>query len=372
MNYIREPSKTIDCIMFKKLSILFFFVLGVILISYTTVSYKTIANNLGSRTVRLDTLSLNDGPYVFIADDSLIEKRIKNGLLETNSLAFDALPTQFNAESSVYHNVSKIVALSDVHGQYDVTTTLLKNNKIIDAAENWAYGDGHFVIVGDIFDRGPNVTELLWLIYKLEKQAEQAGGKVHYLLGNHEFMVMLNDLRYINKKYRQTERILRTHYNELYGNETVLGRWLRSKATIITINDNLFVHGGISSEFMASGFNLEATNQKLRQSLMETERDKKWDSIYGKYYDSDAPIWYRGYFSDTFKKEHIKKLLRALKVKHIVVGHTSQTQVESLFKNRVFAVDTSIKNGVSGELLFIETDNFYRGTMDGQKVKIEK
>ena len=358
--------------MFKKRSVLLLFILGLVLISYTTVDRKTIVNHLESKTVSIDTLSFNDGPYIFIAGDSLIEKRIKNGVLESKSLAFEALPSQFNAESSVYNKVSKIAALSDIHGQYEVTTTLLKNNKIIDTSENWAYGDGHFVIVGDVFDRGPKVTELLWLIYKLEKQAEKAGGKVHYLLGNHEYMVMLNDLRYINKKYRQTERILRTHYNDLYGKETVLGRWLRSKATIITINDNLFVHGGISSEFIKSGFNLETTNQKLRQALMEDERDEKWESIYGNYYDIDAPVWYRGYFSEEFKKEQIKQLLRALKVKHIVVGHTSQTQIESLFKNRIFAVDTSIKNGISGELLFIETDNFYRGTMDGQKIKIEK
>ena len=41
---------------------------------------------------------------------------------------------------------------------------------------------------------------------------------------------------------------------------------------------------------------------------MENERDKKWDSIYGRYFDNDAPIWYRGYFSDEFKKEDIKKM----------------------------------------------------------------
>lgn len=358
--------------LFKKFSVLFLFLLGVILVAYTTVDRNPILNNLESKTVLIDTLSFNDGPYIFIDGERLIEKNITNGVLASKSLAFETLPTQFNAEPSAYTKVSKIAALSDIHGQYGVTTTLLKNNNIIDASENWAYGDGHFVIVGDVFDRGPQVTELLWLIFKLEKQAKQAGGKVHYLLGNHEYMVMLNDLRYINKKYKQTERILRTHYNDLYGKETVLGRWLRSKATIITINDHLFVHGGISPEFIESGFNLEATNQKMRRALMEDGRDQKWDSIYGKYYNTDAPVWYRGYFSNEFKNYDIKKLLRTLKVKHIVVGHTSQKQIESLFKNRIFAVDTSIKNGVSGELLFIETDTFYRGTMDGQKIKIEK
>jgi hypothetical protein len=147
---------------------------------------------------------------------------------------------------------------------------------------------------------------------------------------------------------------------------------LRSKATIITINDHFFVYGGISSEFIESGFNLEATNQKMRRALIEDERNQKWDRIYVKCYNTNAPVWYCGYFSDKFKNDDIKKITKALKVTYIVVGHTSQKQVESLFKNRIFAVDTSIKNGVSEELLFIETDNFYCVTMDGQKIKIDK
>jgi predicted MPP superfamily phosphohydrolase len=358
--------------MFKKLIFLLGCLIGLVLVSYKTVDHAYVLNNLKPENGSLDTLLINDGPYIFIANDSLIEKRVNNGLLETKALSLQTIPFQFNDESSTYFNVSKIAALSDIHGQYKLTLTLLKNNGIIDASDNWIYGDGHLVIVGDIFDRGPQVTELLWFIFNLEKQAEQAGGKVHYLLGNHEYMVMLNDLRYINKKYRQTERILRIPYSELYGNETILGRWLRSKSTIIKINDNLFVHAGISSEFIESGFDLDATNQKMRLSLTENETDKKWDSIYSKYYDSYGPIWYRGYFSNELNNKEINKLLKTIKVKHIVVGHTSQTQIETLFKNRIIAVDTSIKNGISGELLFIENGHFYRGTINGQKIKIKK
>ena len=49
---------------------------------------------------------------------------------------------------------------------------LLTNNKIIDEQGDWAFGTGHFVITGDIFDRGDKVTEILWFIYELEQQAE--------------------------------------------------------------------------------------------------------------------------------------------------------------------------------------------------------
>ena len=112
------------------------------------------------------------------------------------------------------------------------------------------------VIVGDIFDRGPLVNETLWLLYKLEQQAEAAGGKVHVLLGNHEYLVFQNDLRYINRKYRIVSALFKTSYTDLYGPNTVMGRWLRSKNTVIKINNNTFVHGGISKEFLGITYNI--------------------------------------------------------------------------------------------------------------------
>ena len=96
---------------------------------------------------------------------------------------------------STYKNVKKVAALSDIHGQFDLAVKLLVNNKIIDKKLNWRFGKGHLVIAGDIFDRGPKVHETLLLIYKLAQQAKKKGGRVHFLLGNHEYMVLHNDLR---------------------------------------------------------------------------------------------------------------------------------------------------------------------------------
>lgn len=358
--------------MTKFITLLLTCFIGLAFVSSRTIDSKRKSVTSFLKKESLDTIPITDGPYIFITSDSLIEKKIIHGVLQTKSYALETMVSQFDNESSTYTNASKIAALSDIHGQFELTKTILINNGVIDAEENWAYGDGHFVIVGDVFDRGPNVTELLWLIYKLEKQAEQAGGKVHYLLGNHEYMVMRNDVRYINKKYRKTERILRTHYYQLYGNETILGRWLRSKSTILKIDNYLFVHGGMSLSFIETGIDFETANQNMRESLLDEETGAKWDSIYYEYNNTESPIWYRGYFSEAFKKPQLKKILKTMKVDHIIVGHTSQEQIESLFNNKILAVDTSIKNGISGELLFIENGEFYRGTIDGQKVEIKK
>ena len=89
---------------------------------------------------------------------------------------------------SVYKDVSKIMAIGDIHGQYSRMILMLKKSGIIDENLQWKWGDGHLVFIGDIFDRGNEVTECLWFIYTLEKQAERHNGKVHLLVGNHEVM----------------------------------------------------------------------------------------------------------------------------------------------------------------------------------------
>jgi predicted MPP superfamily phosphohydrolase len=319
-----------------------------------------------------DSLNISDGPYIFINNDTLIMKNIINGTVEAKIIKSQSVESNFTPEPSIYNNVSKIAVLSDLHGQYNLTMDILKVNEIIDNDLNWTFGNGHLVILGDVFDRGDEVTELLWFIYYLEKQAEISGGKVHFVLGNHEYMTMRNDLRYMNKKYRYAAYLLKTPYSELYGRKTLLGRWLRSKSTIIQINDNLFVHAGISRLFIEDGYNLEETNQHMRQSLFqdEKENEKVWDSIYGKFYDEASPIWYRGYFDPEFKKSEINRILRKVDANHIVVGHTSFKQIVSLFDNKILAVDSGIKNGIYGELLLIKDDNYYRCTLEGERIKI--
>jgi len=314
---------------------------------------------------------INDGPYVIFRNDSILEYTIENGVVLKTLLSPEQVTTNFETEASTYNNIERIAVLSDVHGQYELTTAILKNNGIVDEQLNWTYGNGHLVIVGDIFDRGDKVTELLWFVYNLEKEAQKAGGKVHFTLGNHEYMVLLNDLRYINRKYRIAQHLLRKPYNELYDENTLLGRWLRSKNTIIKINEHLFVHAGISPEFIENGFNLDKTNALMRKSLDSGLSAPKRDSIYNQFYNSSGPIWYRGYFNEDLKKGVVKKILKKLKVENIIVGHTSQLEVTPLFNDKIIAVDTSIKNGIYGELLFIEDGKFFRGKMDGTKERLE-
>ena len=252
------------------------------------------------------------------------------------------------------------------------------NNKIIDKNLNWIFGEGHLVIVGDIFDRGDKVNEILWLVYDLEGQAKEKGGRVHYLLGNHEYMVLYNDLRYIHDKYHISSKLLDLEYDQLYGYNTVLGRWIRSKPTIVKINDIIFTHAGISGDFIAyESFNIENINNKMRQSIPRLKEIRKLrragttNKFYEIYFGGNSLIWYRGYFEENLKETDILKILEIVDANHIVVGHTSNERVVQLYNNKVIGVDSGLKRGKYGELFLIKDEQFFRATLSGKLIELK-
>ena len=103
---------------------------------------------------------------------------------------------------------------------------------------------------------------------------------------------------------------------------------------------------------------------------------------WGKYlHKSNGPIWYRGYFQSNnkdkskgkFKDEgansaEIDLLVNHFDIEHLVVGHTSQKQIESRYQGRVIAIDSSLKNGKYGEILLIDGDKKWRGTLSGKRL----
>ena len=55
--------------------------------------------------------------------------------------------------------------VADTHGEFEILAQMLTSQKIVDAKLGWSFGRGHLVVLGDVFDRGPNQLEILWLLY---------------------------------------------------------------------------------------------------------------------------------------------------------------------------------------------------------------
>jgi len=275
-------------------------------------------------------------------------------------------PTTFLEQ---YDTVRRFAAISDLHGQHDLFVKLLQQHHIIDNKGDWVYGDGHLVIVGDIMDRGDKVTESLWLLVKLEKQAAAKGGAVHYVIGNHELMVFDNDLRYIHRKYQEIATMFGIGYHQFFAQNTFFGRWLKQKPVIIGINNILFTHGGISPEFVTRGLTGARTNQLFVDSVFtQSKQHYRKNEELEFLTRSKGPLWYRGYFNDTtFNAATLDFVLHGLKKDHIIVGHTSHPTIVNLYDDRIFGVDSSIKNGKNGEILLYDNGIFYRGLLNGER-----
>lgn len=184
-------------------------------------------------------------------------------------------------------------------------------------------------------------------------------------------MVLHNDLRYIHKKYKATTNLLNVSYDQLYGKNTVLGRWLRSKATIVKINDDYFVHGGISKDFIKrANFNsatIHQINTQMRASIDRSKTAMKSTDFYDIFYRKNSLIWYRGYFYGKLKEQEIDDILHATDSKHIIVGHCSNKTIVQLFNHKIYGVDSSLKRGKYGELLLIKNKKYIRKTLEGKK-----
>ncbi len=215
-----------------------------------------------------------------------------------------------------------IVSVGDIHGAFDNFINIMQKAELLDKDNNWIGGKTHFVSTGDILDRGPDSRKVLNLLMKLEKQAVEAGGKVHVLLGNHEVMNLIGDRRYISieeyaafipeepsdlraKQFEMflTERNLTSdpvsqalfikHFppgyfglHLAYRADGYYGRWLSEKPLMIVINNKIMVHGGLSNSTGELG--LAGVNTKLITDMKTYARLWYWLVDYG-YFSYDLP-----------------------------------------------------------------------------------
>lgn len=265
----------------------------------------------------------------------------------------------------------RIAALSDVHGNLAGMTALLQAHGVIDAKRQWAFGRGHLVVAGDVFDRGGRVTDCFWLLRYLEDQARKAGGHVHMILGNHEVLALRGDERYLHQDYQELQKkLLGLDQKTLYGPTTELGRWLRSRPVLLRLGPFLFVHGGPSPAMVLEEQDLEALNAAFRRTLDEEGKPH----LQGR----DGPIWYRGLIPGMEAKrpdatdQEVESLLKAFRVRAIVVGHsTLKTGITTFHGGRICGIDANLQVGGSGELWIFQKGACYKGFADGSRLPLE-
>lgn len=212
-----------------------------------------------------------------------------------------------------------IIAIGDVHGAFDDFVALLQHIGLIDKQNHWAGRRTTLVQVGDLLDRGPKPREVMDLLMALEKEASRDGGRVVALLGNHEVMNIMGDLRYVTPenyasfadssseerrksaykdylKWREGHTALLAELpqplelteaewlarhppgfieqREAFGPKGTYGKWLRGHVALAEINDVIFLHGGISPSLASRKLN--AINDGIRDEINAFDSSKQY------------------------------------------------------------------------------------------------
>jgi hypothetical protein len=222
--------------------------------------------------------------------------------------AAGAAPSVAPAASS-----DRIVAVGDVHGDLDAFRAILREAGILSEKGHWDGGRTTFVQLGDFTDRGPKVRGVMDLLGELEERAPASGGRVVVLLGNHEMLNLLGDLRYVASEdyaafvdgsserrrrdaYRAYAGTLRrrgrqpqtedewkeehppgfVEHRQAFDRRGVYGRWLREKPVVFERDGSLFVHAGISPVVAAISGSLDEINRRVRRELGVFDRAKEY------------------------------------------------------------------------------------------------
>ncbi len=258
----------------------------------------------------------------------------------------------------------KFLVTSDIEGQFEAYVYLLQNAGVIDENYNWTFGDGHLFFIGDLFDRGSYVTQCIWLLYKLEQEALQVGGQVHFVVGNHEILNFTQDFRYVQEKYYENAHYLREMLDDMYDGNSELGRWFRTKNILENAgNSAIFVHGGLSPNVQNLNLTYEQINDYGRLGMDDNcpDGDNACEVVNG---GSDEGVyWYRGIAEEELDQSTVEDIVSAFNGENMIIGHTVFPQVTPLYEQKVLAIDVDhSSNFDSGymEALYFEKGCYYR------------
>lgn len=333
-----------------------------------------------------------DGPHVewnglsklnafYLVNDSIngkltkVQKRFRinksveiEGFWVSDTSTYTIFKPKFFRPEYQFRGVSRVFAVGDIHGAYDSLLLLLKGNGIIDENLNWSFGDGHLVFIGDLFDRGDKVTEVLWLVYKLFNQSELTNGKVHVLLGNHEMLALNKDYRYLNDKYVFLTRGLDIEFAKLFTTNTILGNFVRSFKVAVDIDSVLFVHAGFSAQIVDKKISIDELNRTFYQVLNQINYDFLTERnllVYSEAISDKGPFWYRGYVTESniiprATQEEVEKVLKFYGVKSMVIGHTEVLSIDGFYNGRVFPINVPFdRAGIIKQGLKIQQGKFF-------------
>lgn len=342
------------------------------------------------------------------------------------------LETYIDAEKI---GASRIISAGDIHGDLDLAISFLTIPSLIKRVEKeekdencveinykdiekryykWIGKDTIFIQVGDQVDRCRPTSKacidiidkndensdinILFMYYELNLIALKHNCMVISLLGNHEIMNILGDLRYVSRRgilddvikdknidYRnENAKDYKKEGIELRENKFKIGSSFKifknknsmteflacSRLATVVVSDYMFVHAGVLEDLLkhTQSFKKIKNNDKREVLSVINEYIKQWLLNYAHNKEEKkfinelllntnrkrvgySPFWPRMLgklkeglnFEDERCKNHIKPIIDFLNIKAVIVGHTPQNyrEINGTCDNTIWRVDVA-------------------------------
>jgi hypothetical protein len=332
-------------------------------------------------------------------------KRItRNAIMALAALTDIMATTAFAAKAP-----QRIVAVGDLHGDFDAWQTIARDAGVMDSKGHWAGSKTILVQMGDVADRWTDSLKIIRSLQQLQKEAAHKGGKVVVVLGNHEAMNLLGDNRYTtpgeyaafvdSQSAARRDRVFEMNRPRLeaayraqdpnvtpeqvrarwmvehplgwvehrlaWGPQGELGRWATRNPAVVKIEGTLFVHGGLSAEYVRLPF--EELNHRVEIAMALA--DDNPNSILT---DPLGPLWYRGLVAadpdaqaeraaikpptpPLSPEQELGVVLSAYGAERLVIAHTPSLKgIQITGNGRLARIDTGISRYYGGPLSWLE------------------
>jgi len=248
----------------------------------------------------------------------------------------------------------RLVAIGDLHGDFEATRSVLRLAGAIDEQDRWIGKQLVVVQTGDQLDRGDGERKILDLLERLVEEARAAGGALHVLNGNHELMNAAGDLRYVTAggfvDFADVSGVDMADPRAAAAPPAMRGRLLAfapggpyarklaARPVVLIVGDSVFAHAGVLPGHVRRG--LDTINAET-QTWLRGEGEISPDIIQG----DDSPVWTRRFCQDPGPADCAvaDETLVQLGVKRMVVGHTVHT--EGIVRNcdgKVWCIDVGM------------------------------
>lgn len=209
--------------------------------------------------------------------------------------------------------------IGDVHGHKDALLRLLSGAGLITDG-HWSGGKAWLLLMGDLFNRGPDGLGVLELIMTLQVEAAEAGGWVETLVGNHDVLLLaahrFGDQRGRSKLFKEYWHGAGGILSDLEGLTPEHVAWLSTRPALLLSEDDkpiLYLHAD-AMLYETLGKRVNAVNQNLT-AILQGDDWNAWNALLEAFSEHEA-FWQPG------GKAKARRLLKQYGGTRLVHAHT--------------------------------------------------